>query len=316
MTMMRFMSAASFLHPRIAALSTTASARPGERSQVKMMSNSAAGVNHECSDGARPVDDGTIEVAVVPCLSDNYGFLLNHKATRQTAAVDTPDSCALESALEARGWGPLDAIFNTHHHSDHTGGNKALKKAYPQCKVIGPEGERHRIPGGLDVGVASEDSFQWGGQTVKVIDVGGHTKGHVAFHFPESSSVFVGDALFALGCGRLFEGTPKQAWGSLERLMALPDDTKVYCAHEYTAANARFSETIEGAERNPELASRLKDVASLVAANTPTVPTTIGLERATNPFVRPKQVRQALGLSLSMPDHEVFAEVRKRKDNF
>jgi hydroxyacylglutathione hydrolase len=258
-----------------------------------------------------------VEVAMVPCLSDNYGFLLYHKASGKTAAVDTPDASKLLNALAERpGWAPLDAIFNTHHHADHCGGNIELKEAFPACQVYGPVGEREKISGGVDVAVGGGDSFEWGGQTVQVIDVGGHTKGHVAYYLSKDRAAFVGDSLFALGCGRLFEGTPEQAWASLERLMELEDDTQVYCAHEYTGANAKFAETIEGRDMNPALAARLDQIAVTLSNNLPTVPTTIGLERRTNPFVRPTQVREALGLPSSTPDHEVFAEVRRRKDSF
>jgi len=184
---------------------------------------------------------------------------------------------------------------------------------------VGPALEREKIPG-LDSAVQGGDTFEcFGRHRVQVLDVGGHTKGHIAYWFPESKAVFVGDALFALGCGRLFEGTAEQGWASLARLMALPDDTAVYCAHEYTESNAKFAvtvEALEGGRANAALAARVVEIRQARALGRPTVPTTIGLERATNPFVRPAAVRIALGLPEATSDAEVFGEVRRLKDIF
>jgi len=253
---------------------------------------------------------------MVPCLKDNYAFILFDSFSGCTAVVDTPDPIPIENELKKRGWG-LTHIFNTHHHEDHTGGNLYLKTAYPACEIIGPTLEKTLIPG-VDVCYHGGDKFIWGESEVQVIDVAGHTKGQIAYHFPTQKMVFVGDSLFALGCGRLFEGSAKQAYDSLQRISALDEQTKVYCAHEYTESNARFAETIEGelgTNSNPDLTKRIKEVHSLRAQNIPTVPTTVGLEKKTNPFLRIAQVRTALKLN-NNSNEDVFAELRRRKDSF
>ncbi|MGX1198428.1 hydroxyacylglutathione hydrolase [Parvibaculum sp. MBR-TMA-1.3b-4.2] len=254
----------------------------------------------------------SLEIHQFPCLNDNYGYLVHEPKSGATAAIDTPDAKAIEKALKEKGW-TLTHILNTHHHYDHAGGNEELK-AKTGCTIIGPKGEAAKIPG-LDRAVGDGDMVELGEARARVFDVPGHTAGHVAYYFEEDGVAFVGDTLFALGCGRLFEGTPEQMWTSLSKLMALPDDTIVYCAHEYTQANARFAVTVD--PENTALAARAKEIDAKRARGEWTVPTTIGLEKATNPFLRaadPK-LRHAIGLDAAS-DVEVFAETRHRKDNF
>ncbi len=247
-----------------------------------------------------------------PCLSDNYGYLLHDPETGATAAIDTPEVAPILKALEEKGW-TLTHILNTHHHFDHAGGNLELKEK-TGCTIIGPKGEAPRIPG-IDIALGDGDICEFGSRKAQVLEVGGHTLGHIAYYFPQDGIAFVGDALFALGCGRIFDGTAEQMWGSLQKLMGLPDETVVYCAHEYTQANARFAATIEPA--NEALQARIKEIDAKRAEGKPTVPTTIGLEKATNPFLRPmsEEVQKTLNL-VGAPLVDVFAETRARKDSF
>lgn len=253
-----------------------------------------------------------IEIVQFPCLTDNYGFLVHDQGSGKTAAIDTPDPDAILAAAKSRGW-RIDEIWNTHWHPDHAGGNLALVTA-TGAVTRGPHEVADRI-GTLDHILQADDVLSLGESQAGVLDVGGHTRGHIAFVFGGDGVAFVGDALFALGCGRLFEGTAAQAWESLSRLMALPDETLVYCAHEYTAANARFCATVE--PDNPALLARIADITKLRAQGLPTVPTRIGVERATNPFVRAdtQELRAALHLP-DAPAAEVFAHIRARKDSF
>ena len=245
-----------------------------------------------------------------PCRSDNYGVLIHDPETQSTAAIDAPDAGEVLDAIEERGWG-LTHIFTTHHHPDHVAGNAVLKERYG-CEIVGPAGEADRIPG-IDRKVSGGETFQWSGRPVAVIDTPGHTAGEVSYHLPSDGLLFAGDTLFAMGCGRLFEGTPDQMWASLQRLAALPDETVVYAGHEYTLANARFAVSVD--PDNTRLAERLAEVERLREAGTPTLPTTIGLERETNPFLRPadRGIRSALDM-MDAPDGEVFAKLRALKD--
>ena len=254
----------------------------------------------------------TIEVVQIPCLNDNYGYLIHESGSGLTATIDTPEVAPINAALEQRGW-RLTHIFNTHHHFDHAGGNEALKKQWG-CTVVGADNDAARIPG-IDQRVVDGDRFAFGDVEVTVFEVPGHTSGHIAFYLASEAMVFVGDTLFALGCGRLFEGSAEQMWSSLQKLMALPDETVVYCAHEYTQANAAFALSVE--PDNPDLQKRSQQIDALRAKGEPTVPTSIGLERATNPFLRPSSsgLRAQIGLE-SASDVEVFAETRRRKDSF
>lgn len=245
-----------------------------------------------------------LTVRQFPCLSDNYGFLARDEASGLVATVDTPDADAILAELAKAGWG-LDFIFNTHWHPDHAGGNARLVER-TGCKVVGPQ-EVTRISAAPDRIVGHGDVVELGETRFEVIDVGGHTLGHIAYYDAADRIAFVGDALFTLGCGRLFEGTPEQMWESLSRLAALPDDTRVYCAHEYTAANARFALTVD---TGPALARRAQAVFAARERDEPTVPTTIGEEKATNPFLRAPLLRPGLA------PERAFAEVRAAKDVF
>jgi hydroxyacylglutathione hydrolase len=253
-----------------------------------------------------------LEVHQFPCLADNYGYLLHDASSGATAAVDTPDADEILRQLAVKGW-RLTHILNTHHHSDHAGGNLALK-AKTGCTIVGPRADAARIPG-MDVAVGEGDTVALGVHRAEVHDTPGHTRGHIVYHFPEARAAFVGDTLFALGCGRLFEGTPAQMWSSLQKIMRWPGDTKLYCAHEYTASNARFALTVE--PQNAALRARAEAVGRLRSAGSPTVPSTLDEERETNPFLRPASadLRATIGLS-SAPDVEVFARTRALKDAF
>lgn len=251
-----------------------------------------------------------IDIEMFPCLSDNYGFLLHDCESGATASIDTPEVGPILAALERRGW-QLTHILNTHHHGDHAGGNLELKRV-TGCRIVGPGNDAARIPG-IDVGVADGDVVEFGRQRIEVIETPGHTRGHIVYLLRDQKVAFVGDTLFAMGCGRLFEGSPEQMWHSLQKLLRWPNETRIYCAHEYTAANGRFALTVE--PNNPDLKARCEDVARLREAGTPTVPTTLALEKATNPFLRPAALRE----SLDMPradDVAVFARTRALKDAF
>jgi hydroxyacylglutathione hydrolase len=251
-----------------------------------------------------------LEIELVPCLRDNYAYLVHDRDAGLTAIVDPSEPEPVRKALAGRGW-KLTHILNTHHHFDHTGGNVPLKEAFG-AKVVGPEKDRDRIPG-IDVGVDEQSGWTFGGRSVRVLEIPAHTRAHIAFVVDDAA--FTGDTLFAMGCGRLFEGTPAMMWTSLSKLMRLPDATRVYCGHEYTLNNGRFALTLE--PENQELAVRMRAVESARARNAPTIPSTIGLEKKTNPFLRPDspEIRQSLNLT-SADDVAVFAEMRKRKDSF
>lgn len=247
-----------------------------------------------------------------PCLGDNYGYLIHDEENDLTAAIDTPEASKIEAALKEKGW-KLTHILNTHHHLDHAGGNEELKRKWG-CIIVGSKTDAARIPG-IDEQVGDGDTYTFGNHKAKVLDVSGHTQGHIAYYFEADQILFSGDALFALGCGRLFEGSAEQMWTSLQKLIALPDETTVYCAHEYTQSNAKFALTVE--PQNSELQARVKDINDLRTANKPTVPSNLGVEKRTNPFLRPmsSDLQETLGMrSASLV--EVFAETRHRKDNF
>lgn len=253
-----------------------------------------------------------LEIHQFPCLSDNYGVLVHDSEANVTASIDTPEAAPIEAALERNGW-TLTHILNTHHHGDHTGGNQALK-AKTGCTIVGPKLEAGKIPG-IDIAVGEGETYDFGGHVARIIETPGHTLGHIAYHFADDGVAFVGDTLFALGCGRVFEGTMAQMWSGLQKLMTLPPQTTVYCGHEYTMANAAFAATIE--PDNQELLERIKEIEALRADGKPTVPTTIDVELRTNPFLRPAEagVQKHLGLEGANPG-DVFAEIRTRKDNF
>jgi hydroxyacylglutathione hydrolase len=250
----------------------------------------------------------TLTVRQFPCLSDNYGFVIRDDATGKTGCIDTPDAGAILNELGAAGWG-LDFIFNTHWHPDHAGGNAEIQ-AKTGCVIVGPAEVTRIAP--LDRTVVGGDKVQLGETTFEVIEVGGHTLGHIAYFDDADRIAFVGDTLFALGCGRLFEGKPEQMWASLSRLAALPDETTVYCAHEYTASNARFALSVDP---GPALRARADQVFAARERGEATVPTTIGLEKATNPFLRAPLLAANVGKA-GAPDYEAFAAVRAAKDVF
>lgn len=246
-----------------------------------------------------------------PCLSDNYGFLLHDDASGETVCIDTPDAQACLDAAAAQGW-TITQIWNTHWHPDHAGGNAAIVAA-TGAQVVAPAGEGERIAD-ADIRVSGGDNFRLGAHDVAVIDVAGHTLGHVAYHLPGEGIAFVGDSLFALGCGRMFEGTPDMFWASLSRLKALPGDTRLYCAHEYTASNARFAVHVD--PHNADLAAYAAEVTARRADGLPTVPTVLSRELAINPFLRADD--PAFQAVAGVPGDAVasFARLRAAKDSF
>ena len=252
-----------------------------------------------------------LTLVTIPCLSDNYAYLLHNAETKQTALVDAPETQAIAAELARRGW-ELTDILLTHHHWDHIDGLEGLRG--PNVRVIGAAADAHRLPP-LDQMVQGGDRIEVCGEPVEVIEVYGHTIGHVAFHFPQTAAVFTADSLMALGCGRLFEGTPAQMWDALLRLRDLPPDTLICSGHEYTAGNARFAATIDPA--NPDLAARIADTFAKTSAGIPTVPSLLSLERATNPFLRADDpdLQAAIGMTRAAAI-DVFAEIRARKDKF
>ena len=248
----------------------------------------------------------------VPCLRDNYAYLLHCTKTGATAALDPSEAEPVLAAAAAKGW-TISHVLNTHHHWDHVGGNGGIKAA-TGARVIGPEPDRGRIPE-LDETVAEGRPFALGAAKAEIFFIPGHTRGHMAFWFKESQALFCGDTLFTLGCGRLFEGTPQQMWTSLLKLRGLPGETQVYCGHEYTQSNARFALAID--PDNAALKRRAAEVDAARAAGRPTVPASMAEEQATNPFLRADDPALAAALGLSdAPPVEVFAETRRRKDNF
>ncbi len=253
-----------------------------------------------------------LEIVQIPVLTDNYVYLVREPKSGAVGVVDPAVAEPVEQELERRRW-RLTHVINTHHHADHTGGNLRLKQRY-QATVVGPRADRARIPG-IDVDVGDGEDWQFGEETARVFDVPGHTRGHISYWFKDSRALFCGDTIFSLGCGRLFEGTPAQMWTSIGKLRALPDDTRVYCAHEYTENNGRFARTVEPG--NPDLMRRIDEVKRLRAKGLPTVPSLMGQERRTNPFLRADQPSLAANVGLPATDPvAVFAEVRRRKDVF
>ncbi|MCV2882275.1 hydroxyacylglutathione hydrolase [Actibacterium sp. XHP0104] len=253
-----------------------------------------------------------LEIVTVPCLSDNYAYLLHNAATGETALVDAPEEAPIRAALAERGWRLTDILI-THHHYDHTDAVDALR-ADSGARVVGAAADAHRLPA-LDLTVAEGDPLTVCGEPAQVIEVHGHTIGHIAFYLPETGAAFTADSLMALGCGRLFEGDADTMWASLSKLAALPADTVICSGHEYTQSNAKFALTIE--PDNPDLISRSEAVAAARAKGQPTVPSTLSEELATNPFLRASlpQVKENIGLAGSS-DAQSFAEIRKRKDRF
>jgi hydroxyacylglutathione hydrolase len=251
-----------------------------------------------------------IEIRQIPCLKDNYGYLAHERGSGETATIDTPDARAILTAAAEAGW-RITQIWNTHWHPDHAGGNAEIVAA-TGARVIGPA-EIAKIAAAPDRQVGDGDRVFLGAAQARVIEVGGHTLGHIAYVFDQANIAFVGDTLFALGCGRLFEGTAEQMWESLAKLCALPPETTLYCAHEYTQSNARFALSVD--RQNAALRARAAEINRLRAAGQPTVPMTLADELATNPFLRAPALKAGLGLA-GRPDWEAFGKLRAMKDAF
>jgi hydroxyacylglutathione hydrolase len=253
-----------------------------------------------------------LEIVTLPCLRDNYAYLLRDAATGRIGLIDAPEAAPIATALTDRGWG-LDLILITHHHDDHIAGVEALRERFG-AKVAGAAADRRRLPR-LDIALGDGDTVALGESVADVIDVPGHTVGHIAYRFRDAQALFSADSLMVMGCGRLFEGTPEQMWSSLSKLAALPDDTLVYSGHEYAESNARFAVSVDS--ENGALRERVEAIRALRANGAPTVPARLALERATNPFLRAgdETIKAAVGLEGS-PDAQVFAEIRRRKDAF
>ncbi|CAK0784144.1 hypothetical protein CVIRNUC_007347 [Coccomyxa viridis] len=298
-------------------------ARPahcGSWSRVSALSNgrkagvialsAAAGLTAERSD---IIELNNLSVQRVPCLSDNYVWILQESQSGKVAVVDPSEAQPVARALEERGLA-ADYILNTHHHWDHTGGNLELKDRY-KLTIVGPKADEERIPG-IDVALADGESWSFGGLTMHVMDTPGHTRGHITLWFPEADALFPGDTLFALGCGRLFEGTPEQMWASLTKMLPLPRTATVFCAHEYTQGNAKFAVAVDGG--NQKLQLRKETIDALRQQGQATVPSVLGDELDTNPFLRPDDpaIRKSLGVPEGASSVDAFAAIRKAKDQF
>jgi hydroxyacylglutathione hydrolase len=252
------------------------------------------------------------EIHQFPCLKDNYGVLVHDREGGVTLSIDAPDAATVKRALDERGW-TLTHILVTHHHADHTAGIPALKDE-TQCVVIGPKMESVRIPC-LDLGVTEPDVLTIGTLKAQVLDTPGHTIGHITYWFPENKMAFVGDTLFAMGCGRVLEGTAEMMWNSLQKIAALPRETELYCGHEYTVSNGKFGISIEPG--NTKLATRLAEAEATREARKPTLPTRVDIELETNVFLRTANqvIRDHIGLPAA-PNWKVFADLRERKNRF
>jgi len=253
-----------------------------------------------------------LKIAQFRCRSDNFGLLLHDPASGQTAAIDTPDGDTIWRKLQELDW-QLSHIFNTHHHYDHVPGNEMLKER-TGCTIIGAKTDAHRIPG-IDVKLMDEEIFQFGGRAITLLETPGHTMGCVCYHIPEERLLFTGDTLFSMGCGRLFEGTPEIMWSSLQKLKALPDDTNIYCGHEYSLTNAEFALEIEPG--NEALQARAREVRALRRAHKDTLPISLATEKETNPFLRPDSAEiQAFFNLQGASKTEIFAAIRAYRNQF
>jgi len=254
----------------------------------------------------------TLDIVPVPMLADNYAYLIHEPMSGRTAILDPSESGPVLRAAAEQGWRITD-ILNTHHHGDHCGGNLGIKQATGAI-IAGPAYDRARIPG-IDIAVDEASGYSLGAAQAQVLFIPGHTKGHIAFYFPRSAALFCGDTLFSMGCGRIFEGTPVQMWNSLQKLNVLPDKTWIYCGHEYTEANCRFARMID--PENRDLALYAQAAVKARERGLPTVPSTLAVERAANPFLRAGEsdLKAALGMT-GQSDAAVFAEIRRRKDLF
>jgi hydroxyacylglutathione hydrolase len=250
------------------------------------------------------------ETRLFICRSDNFGVLLHDPDSGATAAIDAPEAAPIEAALKATGW-KLTDILVTHHHADHTDGIAALKSKY-KCRVVGPA--KSKIAG-VDKTVHEGDQVNVGKLSASVIETPGHTLDHIAYWFHADQLAFVGDTLFSIGCGRVIEGNPEMMWASLKKLRDLPDNTEIYCGHEYTLANIKFARTVE--PDNMALAARETEAKHQIAESKPTIPVTIGDEKLANPFLRADMPELAAGVGMAgQPPAQVFAEIRTRKNKF
>ncbi|PIN00877.1 Glyoxylase [Handroanthus impetiginosus] len=277
---------------------------------VRTVTRTIGGVSHFCSVTNM---SSSLEVELVPCLTDNYAYLLHDMDTGTVGVVDPSEAVPIIDALSRKNWN-LNYILNTHHHYDHTGGNMDLKERYG-AKVIGSGLDKERIPG-IDIALDDGDKWMFASHEVLVMATPGHTTGHISFYFPGSKSVFTGDTLFSLSCGKLFEGTPEQMLSSLRKITSLPDDTNVYCGHEYTLSNSKFALSIE--PRNEELKSYATHVAQLRNKGLPTIPTSLRKEKLCNPFLRTSstEIRKSLNIPESADDADALGAIRRAKDNF
>lgn len=252
----------------------------------------------------------SLEIVLVPCYTDNYAVLLHDQKSGQTACIDAPEARPILSALAERDW-KLNLLLITHHHKDHIAGNKQLKDI-TGTKIYGPKAEQKMIPD-MDQLLTEQDTIEFAGHPITIIETPGHTKGHICYHFTQDKLLFTGDTLFALGCGRLFEDTPAKMWESLSKLNSLPKSTKIYCGHEYTLSNAEFA--LKQEPENIDLQTRIIEIRQARAKNQPTLPTTLELEQQTNPFLRPnsKEIRKILGMETAT-DEAVFTKLRQLKD--
>ncbi|KAL2332227.1 hypothetical protein Fmac_019808 [Flemingia macrophylla] len=255
----------------------------------------------------------TLQIELVPCLKDNYAYLLHDVDTGTVGVVDPSEAVPVIDALSRKNRN-LTYILNTHHHTDHTGGNVELKARYG-AKVIGSGTDKERIPG-IDIHLNDGDKWMFAGHEVRIMDTPGHTRGHISFYFPGSGAIFTGDTLFSLSCGKLFEGSPQEMLSSLKKIMSLPDDTNIYCGHEYTLSNSKFALSIE--PENVELQSYVSHVTYLRSKGLPTIPTTLKMEKACNPFLRTSSaaIRQSLNIAATANDSEALGVIRRAKDNF
>ena len=250
------------------------------------------------------------EIRLFPCLTDNFGYLIHDPTTKATASIDAPEAAPVLRALEREGW-TLTDILITHHHHDHVGGVAELKQKYG-CRVVAPHDEAAKIAN-VDLRVGEGDVVKVGGLLARVLETPGHTLDHISYVFDNNKALFAADTLFSIGCGRVFEGDYPMMWDSLLKLRALPDDFKLYCGHEYTAANVKFALSVE--PDNPALQARAEQVARLRADNKPTVPTLLGEEKKANVFLRADEPSVAAGVRMKgRPPAEVFGELRERKN--
>ncbi|XP_075488504.1 hydroxyacylglutathione hydrolase 2, mitochondrial-like isoform X2 [Primulina tabacum] len=276
---------------------------------LRGVSRSLGGVSNFCSINTL----SSLQIEMVPCLRDNYAYLIHDVNTGTVGVVDPSEVLPIVDALNRKNWN-LNYILNTHHHFDHTGGNLGLKERYG-AKVIGSALDKERIPG-IDIVLNDRDQWMFAGHEVLAMETPGHTRGHISFYFPGSKSIFTGDTLFSLSCGKLFEGTPQQMFSSLSKITSLPDDTNIYCGHEYTLSNSKFALSIEPG--NEELQSYAAHVTLLRNKGLPTIPTSLRKEKLCNPFLRTSslEIRKALDIAESADDAEVLGAIRQAKDNF